>query len=261
MPDILAEITGIDYGAAAGRISAFLESSLREGGAKGVVFGLSGGVDSATVAYLCARALKDHTTALIMPDTSVSPRTETENAIKIVSLTGIRHKLIDIRPIVSEFGMYIEPNARAAGNLRARVRASLLYYYANLDSCLVLGTSDRTEHGIGYFTKYGDGACDISPISSLYKLQVRGLAKHLGVPEDIISQKSSPHLWPDHTAEGELGMTYEELDAILYCMQEKKMGAEAAAAAAGVGVEAAKKVQGMRDSSAHKRAQPRQAEL
>ena len=85
----------------------------------------------------------------------------------------------------------------------------------------MLGSSDKSEYNIGYFTKFGDGASDITPIISLYKLQVREIAKFLGVPENIIYKKSSPHLWKYHEAESELGITYEEIDSILYCLIEK----------------------------------------
>jgi NAD+ synthase len=101
-----------------------------------------------------------------------------------------------------------------------------LYYYANSKNYLVLGSSDKSENMIGYFTKHGDGASDITPIISLYKLQVREIAKYLGVPINVISKKSSPHLWKDHEAENELGVSYEEIDSILYCLFEKKLSIE-----------------------------------
>jgi len=146
--------------------------------------------------------------------------------MKMISLTGIEYKLVDINPIVKEYSMYLEPNEKAKGNLRARIRTNILYYYANAKKYLVLGSSDKSEFMIGYFTKHGDGASDITPIISLYKLQVRAIAKYLGVPENVISKKSSPHLWKEHEAENELGISYEEIDSVLYCMYEKKLSAE-----------------------------------
>lgn len=253
---ILSEIAGMDYAAEAARLSGDMAGAVERGGLKGAVFGMSGGIDSAVVAYLCSQSLRDKTLALVMPDTSVTPEAETADALRMISLTGIEHKLVDIRPIVDAYSMYVEPHEQARGNLRARVRASLLYYYANVRGYMVVGTSDKSEYEIGYFTKFGDGACDIAPISSLYKLQVRGLAAHLGVPENVVSKKSSPHLWPDHDAEGELGMTYEEMDSLLYCMIEKGMGPEEAAAAAGVDPAKASQVEQMRKASRHKRPAP-----
>ena len=161
--------------------------------------------------------------AIIMPDTSITPQVETEDALKMIALTGIEYKLIDIKPIVNEYSMYLEPNDKSKGNLRARVRTNILYYYANAKNYLVLGSSDKSEYLIGYFTKFGDGASDITPIVSLYKLQVREIAKHLNVPANIIAKKSSPHLWKEHEAEDELGVTYEEIDVILHCLIDKKI--------------------------------------
>jgi len=155
-------------------------------------------------------------TSLILPDTDVSPESESGDALKITEILDMPYKLLDIKPIVKTNAMYLEPDQRALGNMRARIRGSILYYYANAKNLLVVGTSDKSELQIGYFTKYGDGAADVLPISCLYKTQVRKLAEHLGIPDNIISKKSSPHLWPGHQAEFELGASYEEIDAILH---------------------------------------------
>ena len=107
--------------------------------------------------------------------------------------------------IHKEYYKVLEPEDRALGNLRARIRKNILYYYANSKNLSVLGSSDKSEYLIGYFTKFGDGAADILPIASLYKTQIRALAKFLGVPDHIISKKSSPNRWPNHIAESEIG--------------------------------------------------------
>lgn len=221
--EIIDEIKNQDYAAITSTIENFLEEQIKKNHAEGLILGLSGGIDSAVLAYICRRNLKDKTLAIVMPDTSITPKTETEDALKMVSLTGIQYKLIDINPIVKEYSMYLEPNERAKGNLRARIRTNILYYYANAKNYLVLGSGDKSEHLIGYFTKFGDGASDITPIISLYKLQVREIAKYLGVPENVIEKKSSPHLWKDHEAENELGISYEEVDSVLYCLFDKKL--------------------------------------
>jgi len=223
--DIIDEIKNNDYASITETIEKFLSDQIEKNHAKGVILGLSGGIDSAVLAYICKRKLKEKTLAIIMPDTSITP-TETEDALKIIALTGIEYKLIDIKPIVNEYAMYLEPNEKSKGNLRARVRTNILYYYANMKNYLVLGSSDKSEHLIGYFTKFGDGASDLTPIISLYKLQIRGIAKYLGVPDNIISKKSSPHLWKDHEAEEELGISYEEIDSILYCLFDKKLSVD-----------------------------------
>lgn len=221
--EIINEITNQDYSKITNEIENFLEEQIEKNHAKGVILGLSGGIDSAVLAYICKRNLQDKTLALIMPDTSITPKSETEDALKMIALTGIEYKLIDIKPIINEYSMYIEPNEKAKGNLRARVRTNILYYYANIKNYLVLGSSDKSEYLMGYFTKFGDGASDITPIISLYKLQVREIAKFLQVPQNVIAKKSSPHLWKDHGAEEELGITYEEIDSVLYCLVGKKL--------------------------------------
>ncbi len=224
--EIIDEIKNQDYAAITNSIENFLDEQMKKNHAEGLILGLSGGVDSAVLAYICKRKFPDKTIGIVMPDTAITPKSETEDGLKMVSLTGIQYKLIDINPIVNEYSMYLEPNERAKGNLRARIRTNILYYYANAKNYLVLGSSDKSEYLIGYFTKFGDGASDLTPIISLYKLQVREIAKYLGVPENVIAKKSSPHLWKDHEAEDELGVSYEEIDSILYCVFDKKLSLE-----------------------------------
>ena len=250
--DIINEIKNNDYASITETIEKFLSEQIEKNHAKGVILGISGGIDSAVLAYICKRKLKDKTMAIIMPDTSITPL-ETEDALKIISLTGIEYKLIDIKPIVNEYAMYLEPNEKSKGNLRARVRTNILYYYANIKDYLVLGSSDKSEHLIGYFTKFGDGASDLAPIISLYKLQVREIAKYLGVPENIISKKSSPHLWKEHEAEEELGMSYEEIDSILYCLCDKKLSVEETSSITQIEKSVVEKIHELNINSEHKR--------
>lgn len=252
-PDILKEIEDQDYPGIARDLGVMLEGQVNESDAEGVILGLSGGVDSAVLAYLCCQRLKDKTLAVVMPDTSITPESETSDAMKVISLLGIQYKLLDIMPIVREYSMYLEPSAAAQGNLRARVRANILYYYANAKNYLVLGASDKSEYHLGYFTKFGDGASDVAPIVSLYKLQVRQMARHLGVPPGIIEKKSSPHLWRGHEAEDELGAAYEEIDSILYCMLERRMSAAETQGATGIPEPTIKKIRDLYKASMHKR--------
>jgi NAD+ synthase len=250
--DIINEIKNQDYASITETIEKFLSEQIEKQHAKGVILGLSGGIDSAVLAYICKRKLKEKTLAIIMPDTSITPA-ETEDALKMISLTGIEHKLIDIKPIVNEYAMYLEPNKKSRGNLRARVRTNILYYYANSKNYLVLGSSDKSEHLIGYFTKFGDGAADLTPIISLYKLQIREIAKYLGVPDNIISKKSSPHLWEDHEAEEELGVSYEEIDSILYCLVEKKLSVDETVKITQIDKSTIEKIHELNRNSEHKR--------
>ncbi len=251
--EIIDEIKNQDYASITSTIENFLKEQMEKNHSEGLILGLSGGIDSAVLAYICKRKFPDKTIAIVMPDTAITPKTETEDALKMVSLTGIQYKLIDINPIVNEYSMYLEPNERAKGNLRARVRTNILYYYANAKNYLVLGSSDKSEYLIGYFTKFGDGASDITPIISLYKLQVREIAKYLGVPENVITKKSSPHLWKDHEAENELGVSYEEVDSILYCLFEKKLSVQETLELTGIEMSTIEKIQELNKNSEHKR--------
>ncbi len=251
--EIISEIVNQDYSLISLKIQNFLKNTLDNSQSKGLILGLSGGVDSAVVAYLCAKNFKEKTLALIMPDTKISPESETTDGLKVAERLGIEYKLVDINPIVKEYSKYLEPNDMAMGNLRARVRANLLYYYANTKNFLVTGTSDKSEYLIGYFTKFGDGSADITPIVSLYKLQVRELGKYLGVPREIIEKKSSPYLLKDHLAEDELGTTYENIDSILYCLFDKKLSKEETAKSTNIEKSLVDRIFQMYQSSEHKR--------
>jgi len=251
--DIIDEIKNQDYASITETIEKFLSEQIEKNHVKGIILGLSGGVDSAVLAYICKRKLKEKTLAIIMPDTSITPKIETEDALKMIALTGIEYKLIDIKPIVNEYTMYLEPNEKSRGNLRARVRTNILYYYANIKDYLVLGSSDKSEYQIGYFTKFGDGAADLTPIISLYKLQVREIAKYLGVPENVISKKSSPHLWKEHEAEEELGVSYEEIDSVLYCLCNKKISVEETSSITQIEKSIVEKIHELNINSEHKR--------
>jgi len=259
--DILNEIQNQDYSKISESIEKYLLDEIEKTHSKGVILGLSGGIDSAVLAYICKNKLKEKTVAIIMPDTEITPKSETDDAMKMISLTGIEYKLVDINPIVKEYSMYLEPNEKSKGNLRARIRTNILYYYANAKKYLVLGSSDKSEFMIGYFTKHGDGASDIAPIISLYKLQVREIAKYLGVPENVISKKSSPHLWKEHEAENELGISYEEIDSVLYCLYEKKLSAEETEKITLIDKLTIQKIQILILNSEHKRLVPQKPEI
>jgi len=253
---ILDEIVNQDYTKIQNSIESFLKESVSKAGASGLVFGLSGGIDSAVIAHICAKSFKEKSLALMMPDSRISPKEETEDALHIVDKLGLHYKLIDISLIHSQFANIVEPEEKSLGNLRARIRATLLYYHANLKNYLVIGSSDKSEQLIGYFTKFGDGSADVLPIVSLYKTQIRGLAKSLGVKESIIGKKSSPHLWKGHIAEDEIGASYEEIDSILYCMADKNMSLDDIQKTTQISKDKIEKIHQLYKKSEHKRIMP-----
>jgi NAD+ synthase len=250
---IIDELIKKDYDSIQNKIGNFLKAELETRRSNGVVFGLSGGIDSAVIATLCSKFIKEKSLALIMPNSKITPKSETEDAIKIVDSHSIEYKLIDIGFIHKEYSKYLEPSPMAFANLGARIRANMLYYYANARNCLVLGSSDKSEYLIGYFTKFGDGASDLLPIVSLYKTQIRELAKNLGIAPEIISKPSGPHLWEGHTAETEIGLTYEEIDSILHCMLEKNLSLDETAKITEITISEVDKVYRMYKKSEHKR--------
>ncbi len=207
-------------------ISGFIESSLIESNAKGLVIGLSGGLDSSTTAQLCSRVVNtSKILGLIMPSQTTS-KADVDDAIGLAEEIGIKHKIIEIDPLIEPVQNVCsrsplnENNKMAGANLKARMRMLILYYHANALNRLVVGTGNRTELLVGYFTKHGDGGVDILPIGGLYKTDVWGLASHLGVNQDIIDKDPTAGLWPGQTDEKELGIKYKLLDEILYLMTE-----------------------------------------
>ena len=183
------------------------------------VLGLSGGVDSATVAYLLVNALgREKVRAIIMPYHQ-SDRQSKEDAFSVVKDLDIHHQIIDISSSVDNYFLnFPEADQHRKGNKMARERMSALYDMAALYKGLVIGTGNRSELLLGYFTKYGDGGVDIEPLGGLYKTYVYELAKYAGVPERIIKKDPTADLWPGQRDEEELGIEYEVADQILYFM-------------------------------------------
>ena len=237
------------------RIEEFVRDMVGDADARGAAFGLSGGVDSAVTAYLCCRALgPGRCLALLLPNVSFTPSSETEDGLLVAENLGIPHKIIQIGSasdaITGSDGM---AERLAVGNLNARLRAGIIYYEAQKLNYLVAGTDDKSEHLLGYFTKYGDGACDMMPIAGLYKTQVWELAKFLGVPECIIQKEPGPHLWPGHTASGELGLDYASIDRIL-----ERLGSDphAISESTGIAHDMVERILRLYSSSMHKRRLP-----
>ncbi|MEM2124850.1 MAG: NAD+ synthase [Candidatus Methanosuratincola sp.] len=219
-------LTGFNAELATSKICEFIRSKV---GQRRAVVGLSGGIDSAVAATLSVRSLgREKVLALVMPDSAATPKEDVNDAIALAESLGIDYRTIDItqasKTITEIASAACERKDKVAeGNVRARLRMTILYYVANSEGRIVIGSGDRSELMIGYFTKYGDGGVDLLPLGCIYKTQVRELAKHLGIPQRIIRKESSPRLWEGQTAESELGISYEDIDTILYCLFDLRM--------------------------------------
>lgn len=194
----------------------FIREEIRKFGLRKGILGLSGGVDSATVAYLMEEALgKENCEFLILPY-KTSSKESIEDAILVCKELGVEPKVIDITPFADPIieGLNIKDKNRV-GNVLARIRMIVLYDRSAEVNGMVVGTSNKTELLLGYGTIYGDLAHAINPLGDLYKTEVWKLAEYLGVPEKIIKKKPTADLWPGQTDEGELGLSYYEADCIL----------------------------------------------
>ncbi len=197
------------------KLVLWIKNTVLAAGGKGVVLGLSGGIDSSTLAVLCRKAFPESTLALIMPchsseEDEMYARMVAEKFsinIRKIALTSVFDTLLRELSVTNP-----ESNNLAIANLKPRLRMTTLYYFANELKYLVAGTGDRSEITVGYFTKYGDGGADIIPLGHLLKSEVRELGRHLGIPQPIIDKPPSPGLWPGQTGEGELGVSYESID-------------------------------------------------
>jgi NAD+ synthase len=177
---------------------------------------MSGGVDSSVAAYLAVNALgAEKVFGLILPDSSVTPQNDISDAENLAKKLRIKYKTIEVGKTKNQFLRNFPKNKLARANFLVRLRMSILYYYAAVMSRLVLGTGDKSELRLGYFTKYGDAAVDLMPIGDLYKTEVRELAEFLQIPLKIATKKSSARLWRGQTTEGEIGLTYDKIDSIL----------------------------------------------
>ena len=198
-------------------LTAFIKKELYKFNFSRGILGLSGGLDSSVCAFLAAKSLgKTNVFALIMPYGDTYPQ-DVDDAREVADLLGIHSRIIDSSPMVDAyFKKYPTSNRILIGNKMARERMSILYDFSVREKALILGTSNKTESLLGYGTLHGDMASAINPIGDLYKTQIRELAAHLGVPVKIIKKTPTAGLWPGQTDEKELGMTYKNIDMILY---------------------------------------------
>jgi NAD+ synthase len=215
----------IDFSEAEKRICRFIKEYVENAGAKGIVLGLSGGIDSGTIAALSSRAIGgDKVLGLMLPEEENFSQKDIDDAKVVAEKFDLQTQICDMSEVLAclyEAIPVFDPKDRLCkGNLKARTRMVYLYYYANKFNRIVCGSSDKSETMMGYFTKWGDAASDITPIMDLYKTQVRKLAIHLGIPQELALKPSTPALWPDQFAETELGIKYETLDLILYGLEK-----------------------------------------
>jgi len=238
----------MDYDRLAHEIVHWMKTKLHEAGARGFVVGLSGGIDSAATAALCARAAPGQVLGVWLPCHSIA-EDEAYSRMAAKAL-GIPLTTVDLCAAYDALLVSLpESEIRlASANLKPRLRMAALYYLAQAKGYLVAGTGNRPEWMVGFFTKWGDGGVDLEPLGELYKHEVRALAKALGVPQPIIDRAPSPGLWPGQTDEGEMGITYAEIDAILAAWERGETPDQPP--------ESIAKVKAMVARSAHKRAMP-----
>ncbi|TFG27893.1 NAD+ synthase [Candidatus Thorarchaeota archaeon] len=212
-----------DYEPVKERVVDFIKDYVNRSGVDGVVLGLSGGIDSSLVATLACEAIgAERVLGIMLPVDAEKDAKNIEDAKMLAEKLGMRHELFELKKAVAAYES-IKLERVAKGNLISRLRMVTWYAKANQENRLVLGSGNKTELMIGYFTKYGDGGTDILPIGDLYKTNVWDLSEHLGIPQKIIKKTPSAGLWQGQTDEGEIGVSYPELDTILFLKLERRM--------------------------------------
>ena len=258
------------------KITDFIKKKKVESNVKGIAIGLSGGLDSTLVAYLSKEAIGCENILGVHMNTSTTPKEDIKHSkliaeklnieyieiaiddlskefIKLITDFNPKNKSNGFEKVVNEEERYDENIQKIAeGNLKATIRMSILYYYANLNNFIVAGTSNRSELLIGYFTKYGDGASDILPIANIYKSQLKKLAFAWNIPEDIINKPPRAGLWDNQTDENEIGFSYEILDRLLHTIVDKKLDSESISKEMNISTEEINKVRAKIDNNQHK---------
>jgi len=213
-------------------LQSFIKDTVKKTKSKGVVIGLSGGIDSAVVTKLCADALGPENVLNIFMPSRGTPAEDYKTTADLAALWGTEYRVVDVQPAVDALAAVLLSDAETSlerGNISARCRMAVLYNLAKKRQYLVAGTSNQSEIMMGYFTKFGDGACDMTPLANMYKTEVRQIAAIIGVPQPIIDKPPSAGLWEGQTDESEMGIKYEDLDAILYEMEQDRTDAQIAA--------------------------------
>ncbi len=211
-----------EIGCRMGKVEQMIRYAYWSSGCKGIVIGVSGGVDSAVAAAFCCRAVGPANVLALSLPTSVSNPQDIRDAADLCAALSMEHRTISIDPMLDAFRAIpgFKESPYLLGNLMARIRMAVLYYHANRDNRLVCGTSNRSEYLLGYCTKYGDNAADIQPILHLYKTEVYEMARELRIPEPIITKIPSAGLWTGQSDEAEIGLTYAVIDAALIALEK-----------------------------------------
>jgi NAD+ synthase len=199
------------------KIVASVHKYITRANSEQAVIGVSGGIDSALCLKLTVDSLgAENVTAILMPEKGISSEENTMHAKTLCEFLNVKYYTISINKFLTDYmTLPWKPNDLAQINVKARIRMTLLYNFANTRNAIVIGTSNKTELALGYGTKHGDLAADIDIIGDLYKDDVYKLSEHVGLPDEFITKKPSAELYPDQTDEDELGMSYKEIDAIL----------------------------------------------
>jgi NAD+ synthase len=203
------------------RLCRWIRKKIKETGTAGILVGLSGGIDSAVAAVLAQKSVGDHVLTLLLPCHSL-PQDE-RDALLVADRFQLRWERVDLAPVYDAFLEQLPPAGQTCqANLKPRLRMATLYYYANRLNYLVMGTGNKSERTMGYFTKYGDGGVDLNPLGDLTKTQVRRLARELGIPGRIIDRPPSAGLWEGQTDEKEMNIRYQDLDRIIEGLERGK---------------------------------------
>jgi NAD+ synthase len=246
----------INEEAVASFLCDFVKGQVKAAGLERVVIGLSGGIDSAVSTYLAVRALgPDRVKAFLFPYRTSSPQSKAHARLVVEDL-GVEAQEIEIAPMVDPYiEQFPDMDRIRKGNLMARARMMVVYDQSAAYGALVLGTGNKTEALLGYTTLWGDMACAFTPLGDLYKTEVRQLARYLGVPQEIIEKKPSADLWVGQTDEAEIGLTYEEMDALLVRLVDQDLDADEVARL-GFDRDKIERIQGMIRASEFKRRMP-----
>ncbi|UCG01021.1 MAG: NAD+ synthase [Candidatus Heimdallarchaeota archaeon] len=240
-------------------IEDFIRTRVTESGTKGVIIGLSGGIDSAVVASIAVRALKPKNVLTFFLPSATTPSSDIGDVKSLCSQLGVKLTEINIQKLIDRFSEEVQEKEDSSilrwANFKPRIRQAIFYFYANRFNYLVCGAGNKSEIMIGYFTKFGDGAVDILPIGDVYKTHVMQLGKYLNIPDCILTKAPSAGLWEGQTDEAEIGMSYLQLDNILYGLERFQTEVEVADYLQ-IPITEVKRVRSMLYQSEHKRRGP-----